>query len=324
MDKPRPCGCKGIRTCLICENEYGIQKEVPSYEDVISYVYCPACNMAWPGWDVQIIADHPNHAGTAIHFPGVYILLNFLSVEEESYLMKGIDEMPWDLSQSGRRKQNFGPKCNFKKQRLKVGDFHGFPSFTKFVQEKFDEVPILQNYRVIEQCSLEYDPLRGASIDPHIDDCWIWGERIVTVNLLSDSVLTMTRYCGDPGRYNLKCVSMYPRVLDDSGSVVFDPSDCEESSTICNEYNASSLVTFNVEKKEKNFCPLVRVPMPRRSLLVLYGEARYLWEHSILREDVQERRVCLAYREFTPPYFPNGKDASQLSNNIFTLAKTFW
>lgn len=26
MFKPRPCGCKGIRTCLICEADFGIEK----------------------------------------------------------------------------------------------------------------------------------------------------------------------------------------------------------------------------------------------------------------------------------------------------------
>lgn len=73
--------------------------------------------------------------------------------------------------------QNFGPKCNFKKKRLQVGDFSGFPASTKFVQEKFSAVDTLKGYQTIEQCSLEYTPESGSSIDPHIDDCWIWGER---------------------------------------------------------------------------------------------------------------------------------------------------
>lgn len=28
MDKPRPCGCKGCRTCLICEKEFGLSKSI--------------------------------------------------------------------------------------------------------------------------------------------------------------------------------------------------------------------------------------------------------------------------------------------------------
>lgn len=27
MDKSRPCGCKGCRTCLICEKTFGISKQ---------------------------------------------------------------------------------------------------------------------------------------------------------------------------------------------------------------------------------------------------------------------------------------------------------
>lgn len=186
--------------------------------------------------------------------------------------------------------QNFGPKCNFKKRRLQNGDFNGFPESTKFVQDRFSTVSLLKDYQTIEQCSLEYNPKNGASIDPHIDDCWIWGERIVTVNLMSDSSLTLVPYRGDIKRYNLELAPEQYRnkVLDGNCGHV-----------------------------------AVRVLMPRRSLLVLYGEARYCWEHMILREDITERRVCLAYREFTPPYLPGGCSYMK-SENVFERAKLFW
>lgn len=157
-----------------------------------------------------------NHGGDpGEDYPGVYIDTQFLSEAEEAELMKGIDEMPWDISQSGRRKQNFGPKTNFKKTKLRVGSFEGFPKFSEFVQRKFDQVPVMEKFQSIEQCSLEYTPENGSSIDPHIDDCWIWGERIVTVNLLSDSVLTMSRYRKENGknRYNLDLVQQYREKL---------------------------------------------------------------------------------------------------------------
>lgn len=69
----------------------------------------------------------------------------------------------------------------------------GFPLFTKFAQDRLQTVPLLNGFQTIEQCSLEYDPSKGASIDPHIDDCWIWGERVVTLNCLGDSILTLAR-----------------------------------------------------------------------------------------------------------------------------------
>jgi hypothetical protein len=44
----------------------------------------------------------------------------------------------------------------------------------------------------------------------------------------------------------------------------------------------------------------------RNSLIVLYGPPRYQWEHCVLREDIDSRRVCIAYREFTPMFLAGG------------------
>lgn len=38
-------------------------------------------------------------------FPGVKVIQNFITEDEEEELMRHLDEVPWDLSQSGRRKQ---------------------------------------------------------------------------------------------------------------------------------------------------------------------------------------------------------------------------
>ena len=78
------------------------------------------------------------------------------------------------------------------------------------------QVPLLKGYQTVEQCSIEYRPETGAGIDPHIDDCWVWGERIVQLNMGSDSVLTLFPYCddrhGDRTKYNLPDVPTFPRV----------------------------------------------------------------------------------------------------------------
>lgn len=253
METVRPCGCKGIRSCLICEAEYNIPKPdlKTQFQELSSCVYCPHCNKAYPGWDLKCYKDHPNHNGEPIQYSGVYIQLDFLSSQEACSLMKSLDELPWEASQSGRRKQNFGPKCNFKKRKLRLGEFNGFPTTTQFVQEKFRNVPLLKDFQTVEQCTLEYDPLRGASIDPHIDDCWVWGERIVTVNVLGDSVLTMNKYKGPDTRYNLTSVDEYSSELILNGT---KPNQTDQA--------------------DNNF--VVRLPMPERSLMVLYGDARYI------------------------------------------------
>lgn len=252
MTKPRPCGCKGCRTCLVCETQYGADKLKLQLDIDKSkaYVYCPHCNKAWRGWDQNLYLQHPNHEGDSIEYPGVYIQLDFISKNEEAKLMEHIDEMPWDTSQSGRRKQNFGPKTNFKKRKVIPGNFDGFPEFSKFIHDRFDTVDLLKNYNVIEQCSLEYDPSKGASIDPHIDDCWIWGERIVTVNCLSDTVLTMTPYLGNRIKYNLNCAEEYYPVVNQNGVLI-------------TEYNENDKAVIEASMPDKLLDVIVRIPMPR-------------------------------------------------------------
>ena len=107
-------------------------------------------------------------------------------------------------------------------------------------------VPALKDFQTVEQCTLEYNPERGASIDPHIDDCWIWGERIVTVNVISDSILTMIPYRGLKTRYNLDYVSAQ-KLIDEDENHVKEPH--------CGNIT-------------------VRIPMPEKSLLILYGAPR--------------------------------------------------
>uniref|UniRef100_A0A336MNU2 CSON003591 protein n=1 Tax=Culicoides sonorensis TaxID=179676 RepID=A0A336MNU2_CULSO len=307
MNYPRECGCKGARSCLKCESDTDLGIKPKAYYQQFkarkSYVYCYICKKVYEGWDTENIesehaGSHNNLQGHA--FPGILVIPEFLTKDEMNRLMKGIDELHWDVSQSGRRKQNFGPKTNFKKRKLQLGHFKGFPEFSEFVQTKLrEEVPLLHDFYVIEQCSLEYDPEKGASIDPHIDDCWVWGERIVTVNLIGDSVLTFNRFTDDSNlnKYNLDCVESYKEHLI--------PVDGEAQ--------------FDLEEEEI----IIRVPQPERSLVVMYGNPRYKWEHSVLREDIKERRVCIAYREFTPPYLVDGYEAEQ-SEQINELAKYFW
>jgi len=64
--------------------------------------------------------------------------------------------------------------------------------------------------------------------------------------------------------------------------------------------------------------------MPARSLLVVFGPARYEWEHCILRRDIQDRRICMAYREFTKEYLNGGKLFESMGKPIYETALNFW
>ena len=168
--------------------------------------------------------------------------------------------------------QDFGPKANFKKRKVKLGSFNGFPSYAEFLIRRLPSDSHLKEFTAVELCNLEYTPERGSAIDPHIDDVWLWGEQLVTVNLLDTTVLTLSR-------------------SRDEGV-------------------ASRLVEE------------IQIPLVRRSLLVLSGEARYKWLHAIKRHDIQGRRIAMTIRNLSAEIL--GDDASRnIVNEIQQISRSF-
>jgi len=276
----RPCGCQGYRYCLFCENKVKL-KETSCEEIKISFIFCPHCALAFRA-QVEVFqqdnCDWHHALGNVPHmpFPGVSIYVNFISEIEETGLLEEIEKRPWALSQSGRRKQDYGPKCNFKKKKLKLASFTGFPPYIKPVVEAFNALPELSNYLPVEHCNLDYEPSRGSAIDPHFDDFWVWGERLATLNLLSDSFLTMT----------------VPPEKIEAGV----PVEALEGLVLCDESISGLSPT----------CFLIHLPMPRRSLIALFGPARFTWRHEIRRQDIVDRRIAVTFREVNPDFLPGG------------------
>jgi alkylated DNA repair protein alkB family protein 4 len=218
-------------------NEWKSQKPI--------YIFCPLCgDKAW------IIELHELHKeGTnvdSVDIGGVHVIEDFVTTEEEQQLVRTIDtRKPWTPSQEGRRKQDYGPKVSFLKRKVSVGDFGGFPNFAvnlfKRMSTRYPD--LLNDFVPVEFCLLEYTPERGSYIRPHYDDKWIWGDRLITVNLLSETCLRLTR-------------------------------------------------EYKIPPYE------IIIKMPARSLIVIRGEARYEWHHSINRYDIKSRRIAMTWREF--------------------------
>ncbi|XP_053187197.1 alpha-ketoglutarate-dependent dioxygenase alkB homolog 4 [Scomber japonicus] len=256
-DAGSSCACKGIRRCLLCEKtKENTHLEANEPKLVRRFLYDPETKLA-------VSRDTEQPAPSSFPFPGVFLWENFISEEEEEELIRSMDQDVWNHSQSGRRKQDFGPKVNFKKKKVRFAGFSGLPASSRDLVLRMQRDPSLADFRPVEQCNLDYHPERGSAIDPHLDDSWLWGERLVTVNMLSDTVLTMSlRQCG----------------LHDDG-----PTEEEEEEVH------------------------VAVRLPRRCLVVLFGEARHRWKHAIHRTDVQQRRVCSTYRELSQEFLPGGQ-----------------
>lgn len=201
------CGCTGSRSCLLCEeyrdDKFIIKKKeeppVPSKE---CFYYCSKCgNKAWSS-NLKSHEQHLNYLSDDVKYnevtryikiEDITIIGDVISEEEESFLVDKIDSGIWINSQSGRRKQDFGPKINFKKKKISTGNFMGFPLYLKNIWERLHgNINALNDFKAVEMCHLEYNSSRGSSIEAHFDDFWVWGPRLVTLNYLSTSVLTLT------------------------------------------------------------------------------------------------------------------------------------
>lgn len=71
-----------------------------------NYVFCYKCNKIYIG-DVSVtMAAYPYHdEQIGIEFPGIFVMDDFITPNEEKQLVAGIDSQLWTASQSGRRKQ---------------------------------------------------------------------------------------------------------------------------------------------------------------------------------------------------------------------------
>ncbi|NXU89653.1 ALKB4 dioxygenase, partial [Xiphorhynchus elegans] len=266
-----------------------------------NFTYCPATGLAKGN-------EHSEFAGWAFPFPGVFLVEEFISEDEECEIVELMDRDDWKLSQSGRKKQDYGPKVNFKKQRLKAGGFTGLPSFSRKIVAQMKACSVLRGFLPVEQCNLDYTPERGSAIDPHFDDWWLWGERLVTLNLLSNTVLSMSCDSED-------AIQLFPT---SSKGELSPPGSFTQTSACGNSGEESVLSPRLVPSKEV----IVAVHLPRRALVVLQGEARYRWKHGIHRKHIEHRRVCVTFRELSAEFSAGGRH-EELGKELLEIALSF-
>ncbi|XP_019366870.1 PREDICTED: alpha-ketoglutarate-dependent dioxygenase alkB homolog 4 [Gavialis gangeticus] len=287
------------------------------WRDGETFTYRPAGGLA--------VGDpHSAAAGWAFPFPGVLLLEDFLSRAEEAELVRAMDQDPWKPSQSGRRKQDYGPKVNFKKQKLRAGCFVGLPSFSQDIVKRMKAHPILEGFLPVEQCNLDYLPERGSAIDPHFDDWWLWGERLVSLNLLSKTVLSMS--CDSENSIQLFATPSQESEKPDQTGSPQTSQNCKNNNFIptsaCENSDNWDLDHTTPTKLVPCKEVTVAVHLPRRSLVVLYGAARYKWKHAIHRKHIEHRRVCITFRELSTEFSLGGKH-EKLGKELLDIALSF-
>lgn len=264
------CACKGIRSCNLCSPT---KDPTPTESSNIIFIYCDACRQAirMDIYELNSQCPHHNDIGNkeiAFSLDGIYLIPDFLSEIEENNLINSIDNDIWIPSQSGRLKQDFGIKINFKKQTIKTKYFTGMPMYSKDILQRLQTYRLLNDFQSVELCNLDYRFERGSHIDPHIDDIWIWGERLITINLLSNTILSL----------------------------------------IPNENSSNKMIY---------------IALPRRWLIVLYGDARYEYKHAIQRQHIQGRRLAITFRELTGKNEKFYEENKELYEKIIRIGKRF-
>ncbi len=128
------CGCKGIRTCRLCEDEKEyVSIKARARDHVVHYSFCVYCSGV-----VASLEGHNCNTGSSsattttsanttyslsndtiesvntlnaeIGFNGVHVVEDFITEQQEQDMVAHMDQHPWASSQSGRHKQVY--LCN--------------------------------------------------------------------------------------------------------------------------------------------------------------------------------------------------------------------
>ncbi len=116
--------------------------------------------------------------------PGLRLLPNFISKEEEMDLLKSINKQSWG-TQLSRRVQHYGYRYDYKNKNLaeKLGDL---PEWSEFIVDRIQHTLAETNTKFNQMIINEYKP--GQGIAAHTDSK-MFGPIIVSLSLGSDTVM---------------------------------------------------------------------------------------------------------------------------------------
>ncbi|KAG0474287.1 hypothetical protein HPP92_013973 [Vanilla planifolia] len=201
--------------------------------------------------------------------PGIYLLHDFISSEEEQELLSAVDSRPWK-NLSKRRVQHYGYEFLYETRNVDSKNFIGeLPSFVIPVLEKLVKFHGEgdNNSKLVDQLTVnEYPP--GIGLSPHIDTHSAFDNMIFSLSLSGTCIMEFRKYL--PWH---------------SSTAAVDVKSLQECS--------SSL-------RKSIF-------LPARSMLLLSGEGRYAWHHYIPHHKVDivrgdgirrsSRRVSFTFRK---------------------------
>lgn len=206
-------------------------------------------------------------APTCPAFQGVRLYPNALARDEADSLLERIEARPFTPSQSGKLKQHFGARFNFMRRRMNAERFAGLPAYAGWLEHRL---------RTLVAADRTGDP--GALAD---------ARRALETYQTTDVFVL---------RYLEREQSNLDFHVDDLfayGEAIVDLS-----------LDSDSVLSFLGPARPGTGEPgpeCVRVPLPARSLALVYGPARFEWQHAILPRDVRGVRTSITLRTLAEP-----------------------
>ncbi len=206
------------------------------------------------------------HAPGRPEFRGLRVIPDFLDPGEADALLDEIEREPFVPAQSGKWKQHHGARVNFNKRRVNVSRFRGLPRWAAALETR-----LLSRFA----------ELAGEGSEDAM-------EVRAALDAFEASDVFVLRY-HERDRSNLDFH------VDDTfayGEAIFDVS-----------LESDSAISFYREEPCERGAPrplAVRARLPARSAALLFGAARYDWQHAILAPDVHGRRTSITLRTLAP------------------------
>ncbi|URE18978.1 2OG-Fe(II) oxygenase superfamily [Musa troglodytarum] len=206
--------------------------------------------------------------------PGIYLVHDFITVEEEKRLLAEVDNRQW-RSLSKRRVQHYGYEFLYETRNVDSKHCLGeLPSFVSNILQKILSFPGLggdQN-KEMDQLTVNEYPC-GVGLSPHIDTHSAFDEFIFSLSTAGPCIMEFRRY--PEGTW------------------------CHPTASVNEIHEDSPLLSSNFTRKA--------IFLPPRSMLLMSGEGRYAWHHYIRHRKVDpvgekairrsSRRVSFTFRK---------------------------
>ncbi|XP_011082163.1 alkylated DNA repair protein alkB homolog 8 isoform X1 [Sesamum indicum] len=202
-------------------------------------------------------------SASGLDIPGLYLMHDFVTPQEEQELLAAVDDRAWQHL-AKRRVQHYGYEFCYDIRTVNTNHYLGeLPSFVSPILERIRTFQTLDHSAdiALDQLTVnEYPP--GVGLSPHIDTHSAFEDLIFSLSLAGPCIMEFRKYA----------------------TAVW-----QEKST------SSSDVGEQISEKNSSFVRKA-IYLPPRSMLLLSGEARYVWHHYIPHHKVDKVNDSLIRR----------------------------